>query len=101
MQFNLPSTFLTHKKDCLYNQTDFFIYLLSFLFFVMQVTLDFAGRQVIEEANLTGQMMYSHNEALQQEHLLPDKDQQKTQEKDRACIVNPIVLQPPKVKRLV
>ncbi|XP_025078009.1 activating signal cointegrator 1-like isoform X2 [Pomacea canaliculata] len=60
------------------------------------VTLDFAGRQVIEEANLTGQMMYSHNEALQQEHLLPDKDQQKTQEKDRACIVNPIVLQPPK-----
>jgi hypothetical protein len=67
----------------------------------VQVTLDFAGRRVVEEENEVGKTMYDHRDAVVQDvHYRPNTDANRGAVGNVApgSIVNPSIVQPaPKV----
>ena len=60
----------------------------------MQVTLDFAGRRVVEESNTVGQTMYDHQDAVVQQVQYRPHRGGHPESGEQGFLVNPSIVQP-------
>ena len=60
----------------------------------VQVTLDFAGRRVVEESNTVGQTMYDHQDAVVQQVQYRPHRGDHPESGEQGFLVNPSIVQP-------